>query len=329
VTEEKERVAETLADYRGNYKYNLLEREHARFNAQVRSSPNGTTTRCATMGAGRGEDASSIGSAPLAPPLPALPWNSCRGARPPAEPGRQFIGKFLTAAARCLMLTCGAIADRTACGACPYGRLALLGPKQLAWLSASSRLRARPGRLIGRDLPRSGSRATRASGWAMGRRAGANWKSPTCSPSSSVRHPQHALDHADVHYTAAHYMIPAARSSRFEPFWEFVSGPIHAGTWWPSELATRSGRASHSKKASSGSARESAAQLRAAVLRHVAIDGASEVMTVTLKDVGDAALWSIDSSPNGTQGRAVVVSSSRPNRPSVPIPKFASVRRGL
>ena len=35
VTEEKSRVAETLADYRGNYKYNLLDRNLRAFNAEV------------------------------------------------------------------------------------------------------------------------------------------------------------------------------------------------------------------------------------------------------------------------------------------------------
>jgi alkaline phosphatase D len=34
----------------------------------------------------------------------------------------------------------------------------------------------------------------------------------------------------DVHYTAAHYFDPEkARFTDFDPFWEFVSGPIHAG----------------------------------------------------------------------------------------------------
>ena len=36
---------------------------------------------------------------------------------------------------------------------------------------------------------------------------------------------------ADVHYTAAHYFDPnQAAFQDFDPFWEFVSGPIHAGT---------------------------------------------------------------------------------------------------
>src|SRR5260370_10299228 len=39
---------------------------------------------------------------------------------------------------------------------------------------------------------------------------------------------------ADLHYTAAHYYDPnRAVFQDFEPFWEFVSGPIHAGTWTP------------------------------------------------------------------------------------------------
>ena len=35
VTEEKSRVAETLADFRGNYKYNLLDANLRAFNAEV------------------------------------------------------------------------------------------------------------------------------------------------------------------------------------------------------------------------------------------------------------------------------------------------------
>src|SRR3546814_11783333 len=43
---------------------------------------------------------------------------------------------------------------------------------------------------------------------------------------------------ADVHYTAAHYYDPdKARFRDFEPFWEFVSGPVPAGTFGPGGLA--------------------------------------------------------------------------------------------
>ena len=50
VTEDKCKVAETLAEYRGNYKYNLLERTCAPSMRKCRPSPNGTTTRWPTTG---------------------------------------------------------------------------------------------------------------------------------------------------------------------------------------------------------------------------------------------------------------------------------------
>ena len=42
---------------------------------------------------------------------------------------------------------------------------------------------------------------------------------------------------ADVHYCAAHYYNPArARFTDFDPFWEFVAGPLNAGTFGPNPL---------------------------------------------------------------------------------------------
>ena len=42
---------------------------------------------------------------------------------------------------------------------------------------------------------------------------------------------------ADVHYCAAHYYNPAKAAFRdFDPFWEFVAGPLNAGTFGPNVL---------------------------------------------------------------------------------------------
>lgn len=42
---------------------------------------------------------------------------------------------------------------------------------------------------------------------------------------------------ADVHYCAAHHYDPSrAAFNDFDPFWEFVAGPISAGTFGPNEL---------------------------------------------------------------------------------------------
>jgi alkaline phosphatase D len=42
---------------------------------------------------------------------------------------------------------------------------------------------------------------------------------------------------ADVHYCAAHHYSPArATFTEFDPFWEFVAGPLNAGTFGPNKM---------------------------------------------------------------------------------------------
>ena len=101
---------------------------------------------------------------------------------------------------------------------------------------------------------------------------------------------------ADMHYTAAHHYDPnAAVFQDFEPFWEFISGPLHAGTWAPAPARqhVRAERAC-SRRAAARSRARPRALLRLQFFGHVAIDGETEVMTVTLKDVDDHELWSIE-----------------------------------
>ena len=99
---------------------------------------------------------------------------------------------------------------------------------------------------------------------------------------------------ADVHYTAAHRYDPnKAQFQDFEPFWEFVSGPIHAGTFGPNPLDNTFGPQVIFQKAPG---KDQGLNLPPSdglqFFGHVAIDGATEVMTVTLKDVADTNLWS-------------------------------------
>ena len=42
---------------------------------------------------------------------------------------------------------------------------------------------------------------------------------------------------ADVHYRAAHHYAPQrAAFTDFTEFWEFVAGPLHAGSFGPNRL---------------------------------------------------------------------------------------------
>jgi alkaline phosphatase D len=104
---------------------------------------------------------------------------------------------------------------------------------------------------------------------------------------------------ADLHYTAAHYFDPTnAMFQDFEPFWEFVSGPLHAGTWTPCVLDRTFGpRVVFQSAASREQGDNLAPCFGLQFFGHVAIDGPTETLTVTLKDVGDRALWTASIEP--------------------------------
>jgi alkaline phosphatase D len=105
---------------------------------------------------------------------------------------------------------------------------------------------------------------------------------------------------ADMHYTAAHYYDPnAAVFQAFEPFWEFISGPLHAGTWKPQGLDNTFGPCAIYEKGCSGDQPDDLAPcFGLQFFGHVAINAATEVMTVTLKDVENNDLWSVEIEPS-------------------------------
>jgi alkaline phosphatase D len=97
---------------------------------------------------------------------------------------------------------------------------------------------------------------------------------------------------ADTHYTAAHYYDPAkARFTEFDPFWEFVSGPLNAGTFGPNRADDTFGiQVAYQKTAPQGQGGVGpAAGLQ--FFGEVAIDGIRKEMTVTLRDMTGAALF--------------------------------------
>ena len=103
---------------------------------------------------------------------------------------------------------------------------------------------------------------------------------------------------ADVHYTAAHYYNPdKAQFQEFEPFWEFVSGPLHAGTFGPGQLDNTFGPEAKFVKAPPPGQANLPPSAGLQFFGHVAIEGASGRMTVTLRDRADTALWSTTLDP--------------------------------
>lgn len=104
---------------------------------------------------------------------------------------------------------------------------------------------------------------------------------------------------ADVHYTAAHYYNPEkAQFQDFEPFWEFVSGPLHAGTFGPNALDMTFGPELKFIKAPTEEQGQNLAPSEGLqFFGLVDIDGATQQMTVRLMDRDDVELWKITLDP--------------------------------
>ena len=88
---------------------------------------------------------------------------------------------------------------------------------------------------------------------------------------------------ADVHYCAAHHYHPDRAAFRdFEPFWEFVAGPLHAGAFGPGKLDPTFGPAAVFEK---GPAVQNEPPLdHNQFFGQVDIDAESLAMKVALKD---------------------------------------------
>ena len=95
---------------------------------------------------------------------------------------------------------------------------------------------------------------------------------------------------ADVHYCATHLYDPAhARFTDFTPFYEFVSGPLHAGGFGPNALDDTFGPRVLFTRHPGG--RVNAPPTEGGLyLGHVRIDGRTRAMTVTHRDLAGAEL---------------------------------------
>jgi len=121
---------------------------------------------------------------------------------------------------------------------------ALLGPAQLEWLKTGLRTSRAAWKIVAADLPlglivpdgpgRFEAAANGDPGAPLGREL---------EIADLLRDlKRHKVRNvvwitADVHYCAAHHYDPSrATFSEFDPFWEFVAGPLNAGTFGPNTL---------------------------------------------------------------------------------------------
>ena len=251
VTPAKSKVAESLDEYRGNYQYNLIDDHMRRFNASTSQvvmwddhevRDNWYLERDLT-----GDARYTVKSMPLLAararqaffeynPVPVLA----------DDPERVYRSLPRGSALEILALDM-----RSYRGANSQNRQtaldhssALLGPAQLRWLKnrlASSRATWKviasdmPIGLIVADGPSHYEAVANADhGTALGRELEIA-DVLTFIRDRRIRNVVWIT--ADVHYCAAHEYDPSrAVFTEFEPFWEFVAGPLNAGTFGPGAL---------------------------------------------------------------------------------------------
>ena len=302
VTEEKSKKAETLADYRGNYKYNLLDDNIRAFNAAVPTFAlwdNHETMESWYPGEPTpwepiGEKNALIFAARARRAFHEyLPLRETM-----AEPGRIYrkiqYGPLLDVFMLDMRSYRGPDGPHTDSILKPDDFL--LGTEQVAWLKRELVRSPATWKVIAADSPIGYVVNATGIEHADGPRGRGLEIAELLSfiKHAGVRNTLWIT--ADLHYTAAHYYDPnRAVFQDFEPFWEFVSGPIHAGTWTPETMEHTFGPQVMFQKASDTENLAPCYGLQ--FFGHIAIDGENEALTVTLKDVEDRKLWATTLEP--------------------------------
>jgi alkaline phosphatase D len=309
VTEDKSEVAQTLTQFRGNYKYNLLDANLRAFNAEVPILAQWDDHEVSNdwWPDGNIEGAQYRDRSALS--------LSARASRAFHEymPTRQTLaenGRIYRRIGYGPLLDIFMVDMRSYRGANDSqqtGVTPLLGSVQLSWLKRALINSRATWKVIAADLPIglvSVDAVAQGDGPPQGREI------EIANLLSFIKHAgvQNIVWlTADMHYTAAHYYDPnRAVFQEFMPFWEFVSGPLHAGTWGPAPLDNTFGpRVMFQNGCSAEQGENLAPCFGLQFFGRVDIDAATEVMTVTLKDIADRNLWSvqIEPSPQAGSGR--------------------------
>jgi alkaline phosphatase D len=300
VTEEKSAVAQTLRQFRGNYKYNWLDANLRAFHAELPMLAQWDDHEVTDDWSPATVDESGFdedGSSRLVARARRAFFEYMPIREVPSREGRVYrrigYGPLLDV----FMIDMRSYRD------CTWnkgsGDSFILGATQLAWLKRELAASNAVWKVIAADLPIG---IVSADAVALGdgppeRREHEIADLLSFLKRAGVRNVVWLT--ADQHYTAAHHYDPnRAAFSDFEPFWEFVSGPLHAGTWSPGKLDNTFGPAAMYQKGCSADQGDNLAPcFGLQFFGQVDIDGASSVMTVTLKDIDNNDLWSVDIEP--------------------------------
>jgi alkaline phosphatase D len=302
ITSEKTKVAETLAEFRGQFRYNLLDDNLRAFNAavpmvyqwddhethnnwwpgQILDDARYTEKRVDVLAARARRAAGEY--TPITP----------RGTIYRKIPHGPLLDVF--------MLDMRTYKDPNGPNNSPTAAEGLLGAAQTAWLKRELKASRATWKVIVNDLPLGlvvpdganfEAAAQGDNGVPLGR------EREIADVLSYVKHQRVTGTvwlTADVHYTAAHFYDPSRAAFRdFDPFWEFVAGPLNAGAFGPNALDGTFGPQVRFQQAPPAANTSPADGFQ--FFGEVAIDGHTEVLTVRLRDLHGTVLHTVDLSP--------------------------------
>jgi alkaline phosphatase D len=257
VTPQVAKVAETLDEFRGRYRYNLLDENVRRFNAEVPQiwqwddhevTNNWSDAKDLSADARYSEKNVPLliarGTRAFLEYAPMRPFDVRESQRVYRRYSYGPLLDLFVIDMRSYRAPNSANLQTTASDA-----TALLGREQLDWLKAGLRHSRAVWKVIASDMPiglnvGDGVTPTGQPRWeavANGEPGAAKGRELEFAELFSFLRRRRVRNvvwlTADVHYCAAHFYDPARAASRdFDAFWEFVAGPLNAGTFGPNTL---------------------------------------------------------------------------------------------
>ena len=312
VTEAKSKVAESLDDYRGNYKYNLLDDNLRRFNASLlqtaiwddhevrdnwypgrdlRTDSRYTEKSMAVLVSRARRAFLEYNPSPIAAgatgpvyrrlslgPLVDMFVLDLRTHRGPNTDGRQPL---------------------------PGAQTRVFGDAQLAWLKGGLRASRAAWKVIVCSMPlglivRDGATAFEA----MANGDDGPPRGRELEIAELLRFLQQTRTRdvvwitGDVHYCAAHQYDPArAKVTEFDPFWEFVAGPLNAGTFGPNALDATFGPAVKFSGVPPGMKQNRSPMEGLQFYGKLRVDARTRAMTASLHNLEGRAIFSVELPP--------------------------------
>lgn len=313
VTEEKSKVAETLQEFRGNYIYNLLDDSVRRFNAEVSQivqwDDHETLNNWYPTEQLLDDDRYTVKSVDLLAArakqafLEYTPLRLNEGDRE-----RIYRAIHYGPALDIFMLDLRSYrgpntANRSTTSS---SETEYLGESQLSWLKQQLLNSKATWKVIASDMPialivKDGESAFETMANGDGVPLGRELEMVELLRFIG----QNAIENivwltADVHYAAAHYYHPdRAQFKDFKPFWEFVSGPLHAGTYGPNLLDNTFGPEVKFQSLPPGMTASNLPPSRGLqFFGTIKIDGTTQVMTVEQRNLEGEVIYRIDLSPH-------------------------------